>query len=382
MIHTVETLFPGSAVKCGLPGKGADFTFGFVPSAKRPNLVVPTTAPSAAARTIWRFGAATGLKDSGIRGLSGMALKLGAARLFKDTVTVFGADRGIVGHLESVLGEPVTISIAIGSARANRKPVLEVFSVDGRRLAFAKVGVDDVSRRDVTAEAENLRSLVGHMPEGLVVPSVISEAEWRGHAVLTMTTLRTRWQRPGARSNIPVELMREFSRAWGTASSLLEETAFWDRLHERISSLTDPTARQRLLAAADRLSQWAQAVRVDTGAWHGDWTPWNMAWCDGKLQLWDLERLDRDGLVGLDVVHYVVNEHLQRYGASPEQLARAAAAAEVRLPFDADKSRLIVAAYLLAISVRYHVSAAGTRGELIADRAELMTDGLEEFLRQ
>jgi hypothetical protein len=40
------------------------------------------------------------------------------------------------------------------------------------------------------------------------------------------------------------------------------------------------------------------------GAWHGDWTPWNMAAGGRGVLVWDLERYEEDVPVGYDVVHY------------------------------------------------------------------------------
>lgn len=379
MLDTVRTLFPGADVQFGRPSTGADFDFRFVPNARRPNLVVPATPARAAASAVRRFSAAADLRDSGNRWAAGLALRMGTARLARDAIAVRGSSDSILRHLHELFGQPVTASIAIGTARANRKPVLEVFDCSGRTVAFVKVGVDPVSCKDVEAEARNLKALASRAPTGLSIPELIDHSWWGDRLVLAMTPLATRCQRPGARRRVPTSLMGAFSRAWDTERLPLAQTPFWHRLQQSAGSLSPSEPTERLRIAMARVEQRWGSTYVETGAWHGDWTPWNMAWRAGLLQLWDFERLDCDGLFGLDVFHYVVNETMQRAGVGQAQLDTAISAGEELLECKHPQSRAVAVAYLAAIAVRYQLSAAGLRGELIADRALFMVNSLERI---
>lgn len=377
MLETVRVLFPDAAVRSGSPEPGAAYDFRFVPSSRRPNLVIPAGSPRAAARTVWRFSVAAGARDSATRLAAGVALRLGAARLAKESICVDRDADSIVRHLEAVLGEPIAVSIAIGSARANRKPVLELFDARGRSLAFAKVGVDADSRRDVEVEGANLDRLWGRVPDGMDIPQVIDQRDWRGHRVLVMTGLPTRWQHPRARGRVPGDLMEDFARFGGTKSVPLGSSPFWARHRARSMSLDTSAESSRLNRSMDRLERRWGGATVETGAWHGDWTPWNMAWRRGRLQLWDFERLDDAGLVGLDLVHYVVNETMQRSGVTQAELESALDRSQDLLQHRTEGAEVVVASYLAAIAVRYQAAVSGARGALIADRARFMIEALE-----
>src|SRR5690606_19279441 len=68
---------------------------------------------------------------------------------------------------------------------------------------------------------------------------------------------------------------------------------------------------ERLVAAA---GQRYGDVELTLGAWHGDWTPWNMAWDGTQVLLWDFERFATGVPVGFDRVHYALQVVLRDRG--------------------------------------------------------------------
>ena len=50
---------------------------------------------------------------------------------------------------------------------------------------------------------------------------------------------------------------------------------------------------------------------VEIAAWHGDWTPWNLAWDGGRLYAIDWEHFGRAPL-GFDILHYVFRDRVLR----------------------------------------------------------------------
>jgi hypothetical protein len=75
----------------------------------------------------------------------------------RDRIRVVGPGEDHIGAVvASIVGEPVQLSLGIGTARANRKPVLGAFDRRGRPVAFVKVGDTAVSARHVVAEARAL----------------------------------------------------------------------------------------------------------------------------------------------------------------------------------------------------------------------------------
>ena len=92
-----------------------------------------------------RFSAALSAPDTVKRlGVSGL-LRGRAYAPFQDRITVEERAGSLRSHLGDVFGEPVDLSLGLGTARANRKPVLQVFDARGRSLAFVKIGVTPVT---------------------------------------------------------------------------------------------------------------------------------------------------------------------------------------------------------------------------------------------
>ncbi len=58
-----------------------------------------------------------------------------------------------------MVGQPVEISLHLGAARANRKPVLQLLSKAGETIGFAKIGINALTRELVTGERAALVKL-------------------------------------------------------------------------------------------------------------------------------------------------------------------------------------------------------------------------------
>lgn len=378
MLRTVEQLFPEHQVMLDGDRRDAAFDYRFLPRSVKQ--VVPARPRVAISSTTRRFSVATSRREALIRTAAAPALRLSPFMPFSSHVTVHGSGDSVVSHLTRVLGTPVSISIGIGTERANRKPVLEVFDRAGRPVAFVKVGVDEISIEDVSAEAEALR-LVGDLRlAGIEVPRLISAERWLGHLVVVMTPLRTGWSWRNRRQVVPTEQMETLTRSLGSVAMPLRRSPFHLQHAERIGALATGKLSDRLARAFAELDVRHGSATVETGAWHGDWTPWNMSYGRNLLRLWDFERFDRNGLVGLDRRHYVVNESGQRLGMSVGTVL--AALDSVVDGGDRSRSQVVSGCYLLAIATRYLTRMGTPTGHLIGDRAELMVEVLEEWLRR
>src|SRR4051794_6227589 len=159
-----------------------------VPSASRPRLLVPTGSGRAAASAVRHSTEAVGRKAKLVRQGLSTAFRLGLGPLvFRDRLVVTGG--GLDAYLAEVLGERALVSLHIGPARANRKPVLQLLAPDGRALGYAKLGVDPLTRALVDAEAAALHRLAG-LPLGPVtVARVRHHGDWHGHALLVQEAL-------------------------------------------------------------------------------------------------------------------------------------------------------------------------------------------------
>ena len=97
------------------------------------------------------------------------------------------ADVLLSEHLRELFGRgPVTVAVSGGSG-AYRKPVLQVFSTDGKPLGFVKVGWNDWTRDAVRREAAALRACAKRP----------TDAVWRASAAGAYTLAWTRFPGDG-----------------------------------------------------------------------------------------------------------------------------------------------------------------------------------------
>lgn len=336
--------------------------FVLVPSAEHPRLLVPGRPNRVAAGAVRRYTSPVS-KMARAR-LQVLALLMASGigqRVLRGRVLIYadGHDARpdtIETYLHDALGTDLHVSLHIGPARANRKPVLQLLEPSGRTYAFAKIGVNDLTRRLVRAEAQSLQRLAGAGFETLVVPSMLHHGQWRGNEVLVQGALPT-WERTPTRRPVLVAAMRELADIGRAASQPLAGTDYWDRLRDGVSTLADADAREALLEVLTHLDTVAGGSDVPMGSWHGDWTPWNMAPRGDRLMVWDWERFVTGVPVGYDALHYDVQEAVTRNGIEPGVAVESllARSAELLSPFEVPErhARLVASLYLVEIAVRY-----------------------------
>lgn len=384
LVQTVQSLWPGAvaSVSSGRAAGSALAEFAVVPHLRAPRLLVPARDPRAGAQALWRFNAASSFRETwGRTGLSAI-VRSGVVRPFRDRIAVEGSDDGsLADHLAGLLGEPVTFSLGIGTARVNRKPVLQVFGEDGRSLAFAKLGDSDQARADVRAEAGSLAALAGHSWRTLAAPRLLHHGSWNGMELLVMTALPTTpWHRPGAQWRVPVAAMAELAESFGEPSRPLADLPWTARQRaiaaDVAAAATAPAYAEEYAAAVHATLGRLAGTVWDVGAWHGDWTPWNMDRCRGRVQLWDWERFETGAPRGLDARHYCVNAVTRRDGTSPETILRGLELAGASRTRPDSRSHQLAALYLLAAAGRYVPLTVAAAGRHITERARCTLEAL------
>ncbi|MEU8267085.1 hypothetical protein AB0B89_07945 [Sphaerisporangium sp. NPDC049002] len=241
----------------------------------------------------------------------------------------------IEGHLSEVLGEPVRATSYVRPAlRANRKPVLEIHGATGEPLAFVKIGDTDRSRALIRHESATLGLLAATPLEVVVSPTVLHHGIWNGLEVLVLSPLPVRGGRVSP--------------------------ALLDRTVAEIAALGLARADHAGAGRRDPC-QGPPSLSPEPGgggdhAWHGDFSPWNMAPSpDGRLLVWDWERFATGVPLGFDALHLFFQRALRRM--SPPVAAEACLAQAVRTlaPFgvSAAQARKTAVRYLIALTDRY-----------------------------
>lgn len=334
--------------------------FLVLPDLRRARLLAPTDSARVTVGAVRRYSEPQSLASRLKRGAVVAAVRSRAAGLLlRDRVPVHapaGADH-IERYLAELLGRELVPSIHIGPARANRKPVLQLLDERGTTVAFAKLGINELTRGLVRAESRALLRLADADFRRLALPRVLATGTWHGHEVLVCSAL------PVDAPRVPLEparltaAMREVAGVSGIRRLPVDESRYWAGLRARLAALTDSEDGRVLAAAARDLVAAHAGHRIDFGSWHGDWTPWNMAATPGGLLVWDWERFTDDVPVGFDGLHHALQRAIVRDGVPPRAaVARVLAGAPARVAefaVPASAATLTALLYLIDLAARY-----------------------------
>ncbi len=348
---------PGTAqLAAGGPG---DSELIVLPGLRRPRLVVPNDrrASSAAIRGYGPPGSARGRIAARI--LSAALASGVGALVLRDRLQLRvppDADT-IESHLSATLGYQVRISMNLGAARANRKPVLQLLTPAGRTAGFAKIGVNPLTTELIRAEHDALVRLNAAALTRIQVPAILASTQWQGLEVLVLSPLPVWRRRVPLRLGQLAEAMAELTSMSPVTPSPLVTSEYWERLVSRLESADDGRERADLHEALGQLARQAGSSPLRFGGCHGDWTPWNMASTCAGLLVWDWERFTAGTPVGFDALHYWLQARAVADGRDPRQAAAACVEqAPVLLePFGLPPAdaRLTALVYLADLAVRY-----------------------------
>ena len=371
------------------PG-GASRTHGeteflVLPNEAQAVLLLPRLPRRAAAAALRHYkSSAVGRRQLMFRGLA-MAAQLGLADVLPDRIAVGSAgtepDANVAAYLGKVLDRDMVLSLRIGPPRANRKPVLELLSPGGELIGFAKVGITGLTRELVRAEVAALDVLATSGLTRLEVPRLLHHGQWREHEVMVQAPLS------GSGRTVPQAMLTSAMAELATVGEVTIEragqTRYWQRLRSRLEACGAQKQAAALLQIMADLQPTADATSLAFGSWHGDWTPWNMAFSGERVLVWDWERFESGVPIGYDSVHYQLQAAVERNGAG------ASSAAEVAL-FTAPMtlgplgvrpgSAVFVAAlYLVEIATRYLQDGAAEAGARLGDIGNWLLPALTRF---
>ena len=352
------------------PGWRAVDRYVVLPSLRRPGMLVPAGSRRGAAAAARQYLLVPGRKGTAVTRAAAAALRSGLPqRLGRSRLGVHVAagvadaelpDLVLRHRLAALLGaRDVELIVRVGANRPNGKPVVQVGEPDGRVLAYAKVGWNELTRPLVAAEADALQSFATRPdpPRTFRVSRLLHSLDWQGNTVTVVEPLIG--GAPVSAFDPPRDATHELALGGVVTRSTLAESGWWADVRARISAFG---ADQD--AAADAVAAEAGDTLLGFGRGHGDWTPWNMRRLDGRLVVWDWERSREGAPVGIDAVHYGLLVALNARKLPPP---RAVADTLERTPGwlagldqPAECARVMVCLELLEMSLRYaEARAAG-----------------------
>jgi hypothetical protein len=364
------------------PRRHREHEFMLISGPGRPPLLVPTV-PRLAASAVRHFSRSGSLSARlAIRALSaGLASGLGTS-VIRGRIRVAEAPQpdNIESYLRNVMSRELRVSMFIGRPRANRKPVLQLLSPTGEPVGYVKIGINSLTRDLVRTEHDALVRLGRADLTEIKVAPVLHYGQWHGLDVLVLGALPA-WQRsrpaPAARL---VAAMSEIARVDGLRRAELASSTYLRQLRLRLADADAGANRTALQHALDSLAERAGDTVLSYGAWHGDWSPWNMATTQGGMLVWDWERYDPDAPLGFDALHHWMQVQIGPGHGDPLTTASACIehAALVTAPFgiEAPQARLTAALYLADLSVRYLVDRQAKAGARHGDPGEWLIPAL------
>lgn len=337
----------------GSSDPGGSLSFLAAPGGRQPRFLLPSGRSGA--RALRAFSGHASLPNRLRTQLASGAMTLGlGGLLFRDRVRVVDSPDGISAELARLLGTPVRVAVYGGHPRANRKPVLAAMEPGGRIVAFAKVGTTPLTAELVRAEADALRRVAGSTPAGVRVPRLISCGTWRGLELVVQEALPVHRSRP-MEQDVLRRTVESVARMTGLDAVPWGASAHAAQVRERLARTPGSPALDVLGRMVDSLA--ADPEPLPLGCWHGDFTPWNSAVSGAAVLIWDWERFASGVPLGLDLLHYDLQQRVARSRRPSAELPRAlVTAAPDRLEWlglTPPQARRAVAAYLVEIASRY-----------------------------
>ncbi len=329
-----------------------------------------------------------------VRRVLGLGLRAGLAQpLLRDKIDIGivpGAAsselaKDLLGeHLKQLFGRGPVVMAFGGGSGPYRKPVLQVFTSDGKPLGYVKVGWNDWAREAVRREAAALRACA-QRPMRIGAPELLGLSSWRGLDLLITAPLPRGIRRLGSGSGLPdTGVLREISELTPGFVGELAASPWWLSVRSRIqASVVDPAARSALEFAAERIDRAHGRVPLKFGAWHGDLVPWNLARRGSRLYAWDWEGSTPGVPLGFDAVHYHFQVAFIANGCplpdAAATAARRAGAALGALGVPERAHRLVAILHLVELAVR-HEEARRSTGDVDDRFYPAVTPALERAL--
>ena len=335
-----------------------------LPRAANARLLVPLGSPKAAATALARNHDATSKKARLARAGLGAGLKIGLTQRVADRVDIFvdpalsPAERPqhlLTEHLRTMFGRrDLEMAVILGVPRLNRKPVLQVLASDGTVVGYVKAAWNDLTAGLVRNEARVLADLAAAKPTTFTPPAFVAAGPWGGLELIAASALPNAARPdPAQILDPPMAVIAEIAGLWGRSTARLSDSPYWTGVRDRLASQDSSDLLQR---AVDWIERRHGGDDIAFGAWHGDFTPWNMARSSEITYLWDWER-SAAAPAGLDLLHFLFQGVCRFEGQTP---AAAIDRCSERLPsllpvldVEAGSERALWLLYRLELLFRY-----------------------------
>jgi hypothetical protein len=302
-------------------------TFQVLGHAEKAQVLLPTRPLKATSQSLIRYHGGMGFGTRVARRGAATLARLGILGvLIRDRRFIDLGSTNDPGSLRSIISNAVengsfSVAISFGPPRANQKPIIRIMNPDGRTVAFAKIGWNELTKNLVDAEVEAVSSEAVQALNSVVAPRVLFHGNWETNRVAVYQAVLGGPGRvePDANQFLAV------AHCWPTSTQKLRTTSFFERLVADLTNIEGSNG-QVARGIVELLDATYGEKEFSLGGWHGDWTPWNNArLSQRRIVLWDWERAGGEAPLGFDSVHYRFQPSSLRGGRRPvAQLLNAA----------------------------------------------------------
>lgn len=316
LLALVEQLWPateGLRVGSGReqwPGRFREIErYAAVPSLASARFLLPVTSPAAAAAAARSYNqlrpAVTRVSRRVAAAAAGVArMRLAQLVVGRDVETA-PSEQPVTQAVRRLVGDSVGIGIGVRAPNPNHKPTLQLFGADGTPAGFAKVSWNSSTAEQVKVETQALARVPAHL-QRLRTPQLIGSGGSgdRRFSVVTPLPLSVRrW--PDSSEPPELAFTRDVLSTSPEAIPTVRQSLQVERLRrDCASSVWAADLRAVFLDCLDKFVSRYGDLPIATGAWHGDWVPWNVALDGPDLYAWDWEHYGADVAAGLDVLHW------------------------------------------------------------------------------
>lgn len=219
-------------------------------------------------------------------------------------------------HLREVFQRnDVCFAISLGLPGPHRKPVIQVLTLDGDILGYAKLGWNEITKKLVENDALMNRKVRSMNIQGLVVPNIINFSNTHRGTILVTSPLEgfnsTKWNSRFVNNFIKVMAAVAIETR---IDRVFIDSPFWKNLNEKLFKLAGYLHIDQFTVLNCALSILENRLGKLELPWVftlGDTTRWNMAIdrSNGMLMVVDLEYSKDEWLLGWDLFRFYMQDY-------------------------------------------------------------------------
>ncbi len=263
-----------------------------------------------------------------------------------------------------------------GTDSPHRKIAVQIMDQAGNIKGFAKVSRNPAVKPLLSHEAAILNDLCSLELQSAHIPTVLFSGERDGASLLVTDTLKTARTKTSIRfNNAHQAFLHELAHKTAIPETGGKE-GLVAKLHRRYAAVAERLPiewRHRIEQGLEKVAEQRDSLGPAVLC-HGDFTPWNTFFVDGKLYVFDWEYADHVYPAGYDAIHFLLSlPKVKRLPAARKIRQVLKELAETHYSSEGNSMKSILLAYLCGHSLHSMCRAP------VEDGKALNWDGSEEI---